>query len=425
MGNIALIGGVSELPAGLTALQNGRWRFVRKIPVQGAANVEDKTFEPLGSLLHTIYQTKEDEKKFQNLVLVAEESGSDIVNRASAYVITKSYETLTGEFVGEIDDVTDYEINGLKRTRRTLIAKAGTATTDYVVGTQEYGTAPIQYLAAVRIEENDAFVRVLAEYLQAGVVSRTTRSAGDGLREVAVKSFYEQNAPAVGIVTSVTEENENGYPVWVTTVLQKDDGTSPISGGAAVSLSSLGTFLYPGRAKPFFTKRTFGSGPVYFFDVYQSPPVESIVDATTEISYSATGEIGSLANPLWNPTEWAVVRSSFVQANDAARSKVEGLRGYRTETGSTMEIDGTSSSFDPGWTTSFGWTIFGIDGANVTLAAAEGPILTVEGGPEAPGGNTYTISYKVSEAFSSFGGTQYYKHMVTYATIPAQAALPV
>jgi hypothetical protein len=473
MGNIAQInGGGGELPAKLEALQNGRWRLTRSILFSSPANVDDAMFGTLGEALSLEYTTQSDETKFQNMVLVAQEEQSDIVNRASAMVLTKVYETLTGTFVGETDDVTDYEINGLKRVRRTLIAVAGTSTAAYIVGTQSYeseaavtagafvvgrrykivsvgstnftaigasantvgvvftatgvgsgtGTAryPTLYLAGVRIEENDAFVRVLGEYLEPGIVSTGSRLIDGGLREVTVRSFYDVNAPAMGIVVSQTKDNELGYPVWVTTTLQKADGTSPVSTGAAETFESLGQFLYPGRAVLYNEPLTVGIADFRFYDLFLSPPIESTVDATTEISYSVTADIGTLANPLWNPQDWATLKAQYLVDGNVggARSKVEGLRGYRvgdpdTPGGTVQTVTATSATDD--FVVAFG-----------TLLTDAFPLnAEVSGGPVSPEGNTYTLSYKVDPAFTGTDGTQYYRRTVTYATIPAQPALPV
>jgi hypothetical protein len=460
MGNIAQInGGGGELPAKLESLQNGRWRLTRKILFASPANVDDAMFGTLGDALSLEYTTKSDETKFQNMVLVAQGEESDIVNRASAMVLTKVYETLTGEFVGETDDVTDYEINGLKRVRRTLIAVAGTSTAAYIVGTQSYeseaavtagafvvgrrykivtvgatdftvigasantvgvvftatgvgsgtGTAryPTLYLAGVRVEENDAFVRVLGEYLEPGIVSTGSRLIDGGLKEVTVRSFYDVNAPAVGIVVSQTKENELGYPVWVTTTLQKSDGTSPVSAGAALTTETQVQFLYPGVATPVVTNRTFASAvTAYFADVRLEPPIDFIVEATEAVSYLASGAIPSYSPALWNPEGWAWVEATWGSASDIPRSRYEGLRGYRS-------VDPAGETVTTPTSGAILVSCFG-ELCNFLNEA----IITVYGGPEDPSGNTYTLSYRIAPAFTGTDGTQYYRHTQVTATIP-------
>lgn len=48
--------------------------------------------------------------------------------------------------------------------------------------------------------------------------------------------------------------------------------------------------------------------------------------------------------------------------------------------------------------------------------------IFVEGGPENPVGNLYTLDYSVSEAFQDLSGTKYYKHVIirTDGGVPAQ-----
>lgn len=457
----------------LTSLQNSRYRLVVKNPIQTGDVVPQKILA-LGVAFSTVYTTDSDETAFQNLKLISQVIGADTVNRAQAVVQQSVWETLTNAFVAEVDDVVDYDLNGLKRVTRTLIAEAGTSTAAYIVGTQSYeseatltagsftvgrrykivsvgttnfttigasantvglvftatgigtgtGTAryPTLYLAKVNIEENDAYTRIRAEYLEPGVVSTSERLVDGGLKEVTVRSFYTQIAPSPGIIVAQTEDNENGYPVWTTTVLQKADGTDPTSAGPAVELDSLAQFTYPGRAKPYtdteMIPTTAGTLTWNFYDVYLSPPVDALVEATTEISYTATNDIGALPHDFWNPIEWATLKGYWINTSDQVRQRIDGLRGYRTAGGVSDDTDPSTVSgtaTDPTRHTIFGEPVFFSSGFSITVA----------GGPEKPDGNTYVLSYRVDPAFIDTAGTQYYRRTITYATIPAQDALPV
>lgn len=388
-------------------LQNGRYRLTVREDVS-AIRINDDAITAKGSAPEKKLTGKYTAAADLKLIEIG------FPTREGVHYRVRVYESLTASFVAERDDITDTDLNGLKRITRVLIAQAGTATTAFVVGTQTYSSTPTLYLAKRTIEENDAYVRVTAEYLQPGVVSRTERLLDGGLKETTVRSFYTQPTVTNGTTVALTEENELGYPVWVLTALTKADGTAVTSAGPALALSEEVSFTYPGRAKPYSVTPSITaqgvSGSWTFVDVYLSPPVEASVEATTEISYSTDDEIGALANPLWNPTDWAVVQAYYYTAADYFRYRVEGLRGYRA-VGSAV----TGTSADPSRTTVMG-EYMGFDSSYR---------VEVTGGPAAPDGNTYTLRYTVEAAFIDSAGTQYYRHRVTYATIPAQAALPV
>lgn len=375
-------------------------------------NVGDETFEALGTALSDEYVTKSDETKFANLKLVSVGGGGN--TEPGPVIISQVYETLTGTFVAEVDDVTDYEMNGLKRVTRVLIAQAGTSVASYVVGTQTYGTG---YLAKVSIEGNDAWVRVRAEYLDAGIVSRTVRLLDGGLREETISAFYTRVAPASGIVVYDREENEDGYPVWTVTAMQSRTGGDPTS-GTAESYTQLESFTYPGRAKLFTQTKTFGAVDFNFTDLYLSNPISQLLDCTVTVSYSATNSIGTLANTLWNPEGWATLNAVYLVENSVGggRSKVQALDGYvvaAPDSGNTQTITDASAAGEVA-------IFFGS-----FLNTGFGGTAVISGGPASPGGSTWTLKYSVTPAFVGTDGTQYYRRTIVTCAVPAQPALPV
>ena len=44
--------------------------------------------------------------------------------------------------------------------------------------------------------------------------------------------------------------------------------------------------------------------------------------------------------------------------------------------------------------------------------------MGISGGPTDPSGATYTLDYKITQAFQDVVGVPYYRHVMTYATIP-------
>ena len=408
--------GAASLPGELVSLQNSRYRCTVKIPLQSTENIPSPKMLALGAAYSSIYTVDTDESAYADLKLISQQVGADTVNRSQAILLVQVYETLTATFVAEVDDVTDFDLNGLKRVTRTLIAEAGTSTAAFVVGTQTYSSAPTLYLAKVNIEENDAFVRVRAEYLEPGVVSRTIRLLDGGLREETIQSFYTRVAPTDGIVVYDREENENGYPVWTVTAMQNKTGGDPTS-GTAESFSTLESFTYPGRAKLYQYLLTINAVDFTFTDLFLSPPIDAVLDSTVTVSYSTDSTIGTLANTLWNPTEWAVLRSVYMvtETIGGARSKVEGLRGYRIDESVTSPQTVTFISDFNDYAIAFG----------TFIAANYEGTATLSGGPTNPGGSTWTLKYSVTPAFVDTAGTQYYKRTIVTCAVPSQTALPV
>ena len=407
--------GASNLPGQLVALQNGRWRCTVRTPLQSTENANDNAFPSLGAAYSDVYSTDTDETKFVNLRLIAQQFDADVANRSAATVLTQVYETLTGTFVGEVDDVTDYEMNGLKRVTRTLIALAGTSTAAYVVGTQSYGSSPTLYLAKVQIEENDAYVRVKAEYLEPGVVGRTIRQLGGGLREETIQAFYTRTAPTNGIVVYDKEDNEEGYPVWTVTAMQSKSGGSPV--GSAESKTTQEAFPYPGRAKLFTQTKTYGSVDFNFTDLYLSNPVSVLLNCVVTVSYG-TASTFTPTYTVWGPTEWASLNAVYLveESVGGGRSNVRALDGYVVDTpdsGNEQTITFASSLGEAA-------IAFG-----TFLNTGFGGSATIKGGPNKPGGSTWTLRYSVDEAFVSTTGTQYYKYTEITCAVPAQTALPV
>ncbi len=173
-------------------------------------------------------------------------------------------------------------------------------------------------------------------------------------------------------------------------------------------------FDYPGRAKVITT--TLETNPC--FDVYKSPPIRVLIDATLRVSYQTANELGALPYSLWNPEEWTSIFAKFRSYPDGwPRTISESLPGYRA-------VSTTPTTFDGGLSTAKLQTCLG---EKVAEAVSGTPFsLQLAGGPVDPEGNTYLIARpELEPAFSGYDGTQYYRKTVIFATIPAQPALPV
>lgn len=235
-----------------------------------------------------------------------------------------------------------------------------------------------------------------------GTVSELIGTRQDGLREVTYVSLGSRTAPS-GIVIQDDKRLADGYEVFTVTSMQEaDGGNDPTT--VSLSWERYVPFTYPGRAKAWV--ETVGSQE--FLDVFLSPPVETLVEATVTVTYQTASTM--TISDFWNPSTWATMRATWVGAYGVAATRVQALKGYRTTSATAVTLAGTG----------YDEAIFGYNIFNGTTAR-----ITVTGGPSDPGGNTYTLSAELEPAFTSSTGTQYYRLTKVVATIPAQASLPV
>jgi len=142
---------------------------------------------------------------YDDMVLVKNEAS---YTRSGEYVIIFTYETLTDSFVQETEDKVDFDLNGLKRLTRTIIAK-DTVAYSSVVGTSTTGTSPVLTLAQISEDQleasEDGFKRIQEVWLESGVTSVSTDK--DSITdEVAVNAL---NLTAAQVRTAVTEVTAN------------------------------------------------------------------------------------------------------------------------------------------------------------------------------------------------------------------------
>ena len=157
------------------------------------------------------------------------------------------FETIADSLAPETSDLIDFELNGLKRTTRQLIGSTAADISAFVVGTQSYGTSPVQYLASVKIEQTEAFTRVNAVYLQAGITDAEKKSDSDaGLLYVTFRSWHTKVIPTClkggsalnddptiafqgGAAAQIYRdriENVKGFRTYTVTVMMKIDGSA-------------------------------------------------------------------------------------------------------------------------------------------------------------------------------------------------------
>ena len=227
-----------EIPE-ITKLPNGRIRVVRRFTKFTREDVDNVN---LGSLLGDfgdldITGEQVTNQGYSNCRLIEVEvetstkrsAGSDSSNS----VLVQTYETLTGSFVEITDPTIAYGENGLKKITRVFRAVSGTASSN-VVGTTTFPVVPVAgttttYLASSLIEDNTAFAELTEIYLEAGIISETTRpapSAFAGAVEITRVSTGVASVPA-GVLIDSVDENAGGYSTFTRVTLKSlgDDAT--------------------------------------------------------------------------------------------------------------------------------------------------------------------------------------------------------
>jgi hypothetical protein len=253
-----------------------------------------------------------------------------------------------------------------------------------------------------------------------GVIDKRIQQRNGGLRIETWTSIGTTYASGtmqpVGILLTKDEQQADGYKQFTVSCMQNYAGGADVTSTALVTTTTKQPFRYPGRAKAYTASFPALGFTAYAHDVFLSPPVEVLVDASVIISYQTSNSLGSLPANLWNPTSWATVRAYWEGWSENAKSLIQSYQGYRT-VGSPVTFTATSG-YAGGYTDNcMGDKVYGGSSGSIT----------VSGGPEAPDGNTYTLSASLDSdpAFTDIDGVKYYRKTTVSATIPAQDSLPV
>jgi hypothetical protein len=395
---------------------------------------------------------------YDDMVLVKNEA---TYTRSGEYVIIFTYETLTDSFVKETEDTVDFDLNGLKRLTRTIIAKDSTAYAS-VVGTTKLGSAPELTLAEVSEDQleasEDGFKRIQEVWLEPGTLRVSTRNLSEGVREVT-KEFLITEGTTVGPVISRTTDNFEGLKTITVTTLQDKAGGSIIGSGENLvnQYSRQVDFTYPGvvSIRQDVITSDVGVNPnILNFEL--TPPVQTKLTGTVSVIFQSSASIvsgdfvyndnkaGGAASGYWNPDEWARTYVSGIGHDYLAFSTSKGLRGYRTNpsvsgittvvptgassfvsngvtviTGAgTSYLDATSST-TPNTATlkgvaDTGGNLFVVDGRRLYHSTPF--LMEVSGGPDDPSGDKLVLDVDLRPAFEDVSGTQYYKKTIVTAT---------
>lgn len=322
---------------------------------------------------------------------------------------TAVYAKGTGQVVNDVDIRNSGK---LKIYHRVSLGAAPTTPTATIGGTVNVVTQNIR-----KDSGYDIYDYVWAEGI--GIVAERIQYRDGGLRLFNRDIFLAQGStdysaytPLYGIEVDKSFTEGEGIRRYSVTWIQTNSGGDPTSGLALQFVSKV-PFTYPGRAKAYYAAFTVGAYTSHrAYDVFMSPPVQALVDATTIVYYKSTSTAPTPNYALWNPTEWATMRAKWIGWSNSPRSKVEGLRGYiavNSGASGTSSASGTDTS---------------VLGDRVYASTDWSIILS--GGPLDPSSYAnLTLNIEQVPAFTKTDGTQYYRVTEVFATIPAQAALPV
>lgn len=266
-------------------------------------------------------------------------NGATVAKQGVGAVITETYIEAGASFsVIGVDDI-DYEINGLKRRTRTLIARAGVAFSG-VIGTTTHPTDTALLLAGLSIKESAATTSVKATYLQPGIVSAEKKSdIESSLLYVTFQSFGPKVTPTClngasalnddilvafqgGAAANIFRDRSTdlqGYRTNTVTVFMKSDGAVLAANGSNVEVNSYQKFVKwqnPG----ILTIDTSPANPrAWGFQGY--PGTERHYLCTVYEYLSTSGNVDSSFKPF-SVTAWASGYLSYSFANPLYGSDV-------------------------------------------------------------------------------------------------------
>lgn len=431
---------IAGIPS-VTKLWNGRFRleFLCSMGNKGTGWYKESIagwLGEFGTLQQTGFindpawkMTKQTDWIYPDMRLV--ECREEFINSMKDNMVTLVYETLTDAFVQEKDDDTDYELNGLRRVTRPLVAKAGV---EYqkVVGTStiqhqvDSEAAKTLYLASAKIDDTDAYRRVLEIWVEAGTLNISTTTESTGLNRVST-TFLHIEGTTNGPIVSRSEQNVLGLKTITVSTFERSDGGDITDGTPTNTFGAMFNFTYPGKVGASSVTTTSVQNEVVVDDAinrffYQSSPVQRPIPATSYVffqtdplpqtaDYVYDGAIG-----LWSPSEWAGgIYFGWRYQRDNFGTPIgerPSFRGFRIV--EEEEIDGVFQSITG--------TATDDDGLSGTLLLNGSTYeISVSGGPEKPDGNKYTLgTIDIEPSFIDEDGVQYYKKVITVATIPAQ-----
>jgi len=402
--------------------------------------------------------TPDDGEEYENMYLIATEMkylGGGKVEPVLEFI----YETLTDSYVQDAADQVDYELNGLRRVTRTLIAKEDSA---YI---KEVGADSIQssqlgrpevtlYLATVDEGQKDVneggFTRIQEVWLEPGQLFERESNPSDGLKSITTGWWYEVGT-TVGPIIEKSTENVEGFEVLTITTMTSPDGSDIVDGNddkLVATYEDLANWTRPGILglveEKRFADTTVDTTRVA---VWQQAPSQMKIRVRVGVYYSKDDSIsdadfdtitGGAGVKYWNPDSWAKVEGGSTNNIDATYAGVDTTyRGFRvidpddaaySSSGDTLIRDTANArlggqaggdTYLPEWFGSFPSNLVAVE--PVPPGDANGYVLAVAnavGGPGRPEGKTWMIDVQNPKAFTDVDGVDYYKKTYVWSYIP-------
>lgn len=356
-------------------------------------------------------------------------------------VVYLDYQTLTSSFVQETEDKVDYELNGLRRVTRPVIAardttyskEVGSSTIDH----NEHGYGEVELTLASAVEDNKnpdyaGYTRIIETWVEAGILSQETSNASEGIQQVTT-TFLVEEGTTVGPVVSRSISNYEGLRTITVTTMTDADGNSIVEGGENLvnTTSGFSSFTYPGFVNITLDFEGGGEGVnprgLDVRSLLTKAPAETRVRSTTYFIFQDSNSISEDdytydgADGFWSPNHYAAVAASASHdTTDEKWNDSATFRGYRATGESTSGLlEGPLLAY--AWIQWQGTTKMSVD-TNLSYE------VTIDQGPPDPVGNKYVLDIEITPAFDDIDGNHYFKKVITVSdTIPEQpftASLP-
>jgi len=325
------------------------------------------------------------------------------------FVVYFLYETLTTSFVQESADKVDYELNGLRRVTRSLIAKEGanygkTVATDTISHSEHGYSAITLYLASAIEDTKDVdeggYVRIIETWVEAGTLRVIEGYAtADNIKTLTYTYLVNEGSQPSGYAKKTrTVENYDGLQ---TITVEYWNTSSGIDGGN-YSYQETASFVMPGTVDA--ESKGIGTNIDAGYLVVTSPYRVSAT-ATVDVSYSTISTVSGAS----------LYKEPIVDTQIYGSSNFN--RGF-TKTSSYSNYVRLSSGLSKSQSEFPDGSIEYIQGARV-YGGTTG-YIDINGSNSDPAGSTITVSRKAAPAYKDINGTQYYRHTTVTYLIPSR-----
>lgn len=324
-------------------------------------------------------------------------------------LVEKVYETLTSNFVEEVDVSTQENESGQRVATRTIIAIAGTDYTG-VVGSTTYVSQPTGltektlYLADFKIEDTDAYRRVVETYKEYVVLSKREGDGPNNLPQLKTHVWQvvgTEPTDIPGVITDKTKDNIEGITTFRYTSVSNTADENPTSGNLydyvdVISVRIPGTVTLRNESVNISFLAASATGDIPLID--SIPASTKKVEATTTVSLS-TSSTPSAANIAYNLEGYGV--SATITKNDVTSANYSySARSLSYPNSRIIGVGNISGAVD--FTTS--GSLFRQENSTITLTGKTENVS-----------ETGRLSYNARPLFTAIDGDTYY--LITEVTV--------